>query len=143
MEHSLLRMSPTIRYALSGMAYMADEAGGRYAVVEEVAAAKKLPKDFLAKIFQRLAQRKFLLSRRGPGGGYTLSKRPDQTSLLDILECLDETRDHVLCFVENRKCDPKKPCVLHHTAESAEALLRQALEKTTLADLKDRSHPFK
>lgn len=134
MDISLLRLSPSARYALRGMAYLALQLNGHFSLVEEVAAAEKLPKDFLAKIFQRLAQRGLLLSRRGPGGGYALTKSADQVDLADVVKAIEGAGVHE-CFVELQPCDAKNPCPVHEAVVEANALLQKALEQMTLADL--------
>ena len=44
---------------------------------------------YLAKILGQLASAKILRSRRGLKGGYELNRRPEDITLLDIIETLD------------------------------------------------------
>src|SRR5690242_9418500 len=99
MNLALLQLPPPTRYALCGLVCLARQSAGHYALVEEVAAAAKLPKHFLAKIFQQLAHQGLLLSRRGPGGGYALAKAPESVSLLSILSALEQTPLSNFCFL--------------------------------------------
>ena len=101
----ILRLSPSARYAFQGMSFLAQKPVGQFVLVEEVAAAGQLPKDFLAKIFQKLAHRGFLTARRGPGGGYALARPADEITLIDILRTIEDTSPKEKCLMEQRSCN--------------------------------------
>src|SRR5947209_2409906 len=100
MNLTLLQLSPATRYALSAMRHIARQPPKRFALVEEIAEAECLPKHFLAKILQMLAQEGLLVSRRGPGGGYALARPPKSVSLLTVLSALEQTPMSRFCFME-------------------------------------------
>ena len=135
MNPSLMQLSPTARYALCGMACIANRPTGNYALVEEIATTEKMPRHFLAKIFQQLAQHGFLISRRGPGGGYALAQPPKNISLISILSALGHAPISNRCFLEDRNCDAEEPCAMHEAAVAAAELMLTALQGKTLADL--------
>ena len=101
MEIRLSKLSPSAKYALKGMTYLAAHSKENFCLVEDVAQSEKLPRNFLSKIFQQLAHRGILISRRGPGGGYYLAKPAYQLHLLEIVEAVEEPRkDDKQCLLE-------------------------------------------
>lgn len=135
MNLSPFQLSPTTRYAFCGMSYLAKTSGERYALVDEVARAEKLPKHFLAKIFQTLTQRGLLRARRGPGGGYALMRQPAETTLLEIVEALEDPRESPSCALANRRCLSGGPCAVHAMVARTRDVMLRSLRKLTLADL--------
>ena len=68
-------------YAVIGLLYLAAQPAGRTVMIEEISAAEKIPKSFLAKIFQLLAKDGLVRSHRGAGGGFSLAQAPSAISL--------------------------------------------------------------
>ena len=131
-----LLLSAPARYALSGMLQLALRPEGQFSLSEEIAASAKLPKDFLAKIFQKLTHGGLLRSKRGPSGGYALARSADKISLRDVVRCVgtsDLRETH--CFLEERGCDPTHPCAIHESVVQATMILQSALQKMSLEDL--------
>jgi Rrf2 family protein len=124
------------------MLHLARQPQGWFCLVEETAAAENLPKDFLAKVFQRLSHAGLLLSKRGPGGGYALSRPAENISIEEIVQGTDSgTHQEDRCFLENRACDAAHPCAIHDSVAQATELLRTALQRMTLADLRRDTDP--
>jgi len=59
-----------------------DSVGVRAADISE---KHGLPQAYVSKVLCQMAQAGVLLSDRGPGGGYRLSRGPDQISLYEVL----------------------------------------------------------
>lgn len=133
----ILRLSPDARYAVAGMRRLAGAwGGGRFLMVGDLAEAEKLPANFLSKIFQKLARRGLLASRRGPGGGYALAKPPADIFLADILLAIQGDAPLARqCLLSGVACAVVEPCVLHEKVARAQDALVQALGSVALADL--------
>ena len=128
-------MAAPVRHALQALAEMGAHPD-RVRRVGEVARRLGLPEAALSKIFQRLAQRGILSSRRGPDGGYRLVRAPRAVSLATVVNTVDESSRHRgRCLLEERACNADVPCVMHRAAVAAETRLRNALESLTIADL--------
>jgi Rrf2 family protein len=75
------------RYALHAMLYLARKQAS--ATVAEIAEAEQIPRKFLEQILAALKLRGLVVARRGPGGGYVLSRSSDAISFADILRSID------------------------------------------------------
>jgi Rrf2 family protein len=107
---------------------------GDYSLLEDVAKEGRLPKNFLAKIFQDLARAGLLESRRGRSGGYALARSADRITLMDIVASIqDPFPEQSHCVLRPGACTAESPCVLHDSVVKWEELIRKRLEETTLA----------
>ncbi len=142
MNQELLRLSPSSRYALQGLVHLAQRPKKSFSLVAHSAERYQLPKDFLAKIFQRLAHHGLLMSKRGPGGGYALLKDPSQIYIDEILQYVEGPWEGPFrCALAERTCNSVKPCALHTSVVKAAKILKNALSHITLADLAEgRAH---
>jgi Rrf2 family protein len=137
-ELSFLQLKPAARYALRGAAAVAAVWGtaDRYMLVSEAARREELPANFLAKIFQRLARRGLLESRRGPGGGYALTRSPSLIALADVLRAAqEESPAEKQCLLRGGRCRERGACLLHLEGREADTRFRRLLETTTLAQM--------
>jgi Rrf2 family protein len=111
-------LSNTSKYALRGLIYLA-----KYSKDDCRIGIKKISKDlnisspFLGKILQNLVKQKLLVSTKGPNGGFSLSKPPEEISLWDIVANVDGEEYFTNCLIGLRPCithDPSKPlCPIH------------------------------
>jgi Rrf2 family protein len=59
----------------------------------DLARERKIPEQFLEQLFAGLRRAGLLAGRRGVGGGFTFARRPDQLTVLDVVQTLDGTLD--------------------------------------------------
>lgn len=118
------------------MVFLAKQPGNRFCLVTDVARAQKLPKNYLSKIFQLLGRQGFLVSQRGPGGGYALARPARRIALSAVVQSLEEPRlASRECLLEMRGCGGNRLCFIHEAVLRSERVLREALEKASLADI--------
>jgi Rrf2 family protein len=104
-------------------------------MIEAVSREEKIPKSYLAKIFQSLAKAGLVRSVRGAGGGFALVKNPAQIPVLDIIEAIEGRIVFQRCKLPQPDCQHTGGCVLCGLFERAQDGLKDALTGTTLADL--------
>jgi len=124
------------QYAMSVLAYVTEHhEEGRFSL-KQVCEKLDLPEFFTRKVFQDLVQAGFVHAHRGPGGGYSLSRPPEEISLLDLIYTVEgaDTFDH--CIMGLPQCDPDNPCPLHETWSASRVHLLERLRNQTLADLR-------
>jgi Rrf2 family protein len=131
--------SPT-EYAIRGLAELVCRAPGGVAnpgrmMIEELVRGTDLPKDFMAKIFQRLARAGLLKSAKGRGGGFSLARPPHQITLMQVVEILEGPQSSDRCVVGLEKCNDHMPCPQHDLYKPIRQRLKDYLNTTTLADL--------
>lgn len=132
-----MRLTRESEYALLGLAFVASRPSGEVVPLAEIAAARHLPRTFLAKTFQTLARHGLLVAHRGPGRGYALARRPDNISLREVLEAIEGPDLFTRCLFWNTHCSDTNPCLLHRHMKGLVPDVRGALDRLTLVDLVD------
>ena len=130
-----MRLTRESEYALLGLAFVASRPSGEVVPLAEIAAARGLPRTFLAKTFQKLARHGVLVAHRGPGRGYVLARPPETIAVREVLEAVEGPGFFQRCFFWNNSCSNTNPCLLHHLVIGFVPDVRAALERITLADL--------
>ena len=131
----LVRLPLGTRYAIQGMVLLAQKAPSQYCLLEDVAKAGKLPKNFLSKIFQDLTRAGLLESRKGRGGGYALARPAGKIRFMDIVEASQDLfPEQSHCLLRPAACSPSKPCVLHESVVAWENQMKEKLRNTTLQE---------
>ena len=73
------------RYALRVMIDLAEHRTEKYVPLKEVAARQEISEKYLENILKVLVQNGFLEGLRGKGGGYRLTRDPDQYTVGEVL----------------------------------------------------------
>ena len=85
------------RYALRVMIDLAEHQAEKYVPLKEVAARQEISEKYLENILKVLVQNGFLEGLRGKGGGYRLTRSPDQYTVEEILMLTEGSLAPVTC----------------------------------------------
>ena len=102
---------------------------------KDICRRARVPESFSRKIFQSLVRGKFLQAVPGPGGGYKLCKRPNEISILDVIQAVDGPSAFDQCIMSLSKCSEKHACLLHQSWLKVKEPLLHELQKKKLQDL--------
>jgi Rrf2 family protein len=126
-------ISAKVDYAIRALCGLADSE--RAVTSAALAADQDLPGKFLESILNDLRRMELVVSRRGPDGGYLLSRPASEIRLADVIRSLDGP------LAEVRGLRPEA-ATYEGAAESLQtvwvavrASLRSVLEKITIADI--------
>jgi Rrf2 family protein len=125
----------TTEYAVRGLSELASRADGHNMLLDDLVSGTDLPRDFMAKIFQRLVKAGLLRSAKGRGGGFALARSAHKITLMDIVEAIDGPQRLDECVVGLEKCSDSTPCPQHDLYKPIRQRLKDYLSTTTLADL--------
>jgi len=84
-----MRLSLQVQYAVCGIFDLAYNGQGEPIQIRVIGERQGIPARYLEQIFQRLRRAQLVQSKRGPGGGYTLARRPAEITLRDIVEAVE------------------------------------------------------
>ena len=127
--------SNATEYAIRGLSELALRGGGKSMLLERLVAGTDLPRDFLAKIFQKLVRARILTSAKGRGGGFALARAAHEITLLEIVEAIEGERLLDACVVGLERCNDQMPCPQHDLYKPIRQRLKAYMQTTTLADL--------
>ncbi len=84
-----MKLSRTVAYAIQASLQLAQSGSQQPVPCSQLAAEGHMPERFLLQILRHLVTHGILHSTRGVEGGYTLDRKPDDISLLDIIEAIE------------------------------------------------------
>jgi Rrf2 family protein len=138
-------LSNSCRYGIRGVIYLAS----RYPVknnvgIKEISGDLGLPAPFLAKILQQLAKHKILSSTKGPNGGFSLLKKPELITLLEIVKIIDGDELFKNCLIHDGTCAEvkrsKKVCPVHKEYAAKRSELTNLFKSKTIAELSNSAN---
>jgi Rrf2 family transcriptional regulator, cysteine metabolism repressor len=86
-------LSFRVEYALAALLDMASQSDPREPIqVKLIAARQEIPDRYLEHIFNTLRRAGIVRSQRGMRGGYLLARQPQQITVLEVFECLEDNK---------------------------------------------------
>ena len=95
----------------------------------------KAPRSFMRKILQVLSREKVLVSEKGRAGGFRLARKPEETSLLTVVEAFGGRKSRGGCPFDGRACGNYGFCGLRGKLGEIEERIFEKLGKTSLKNL--------
>ncbi|HEX8465038.1 MAG TPA: Rrf2 family transcriptional regulator [Abditibacterium sp.] len=84
-----MRLGNTTKYAFESLAYLIrSHARDEWAQIADIAAQSNIPRKYLEQVLLDLKTGGLLESKKGQGGGYRLSRSPDQISIGQVLQAI-------------------------------------------------------
>ena len=124
------------RYALRVMIDLAEHQAERYVPLKEVAERQEISEKYLENILKVLVQNGFLEGLRGKGGGYRLTRTPDQYTVAEILLLTAGSLAPVSCLVPGAPaCERMPNCRTYTMWKGLNDMIADYFGKITLADL--------
>ncbi len=124
------------RYALRLLIDMAEHQIDGYVPLKEIARRQDISEKYLESIVKILVREEILTGLRGKGGGYRLSRTPDQFTVGRILQLTEGTLAPVSCLEEGAKpCERMADCRTLPLWQGLDRIIREYLDGCTIADL--------
>jgi Rrf2 family transcriptional regulator, iron-sulfur cluster assembly transcription factor len=127
--------SSATEYAIRGLSELAGRNPAGPMMLDELVAGTGLPRDFVAKIFQKLVRAGILKSAKGRGGGFALARPQHEITLTDIIEAVEGPQLMDKCVIGFERCNDQMPCAQHDLYKPIRQRLTDYLRTTTLADM--------
>ena len=124
------------RYALRVMIDLAEYRSGEFISLKEIAQRQEISEKYLESIIRTLVKAKVVESLRGKGGGYRLTKNPEQYTVGGILRLTEESLAPVACLEETAgTCTRSGQCRTLALWQGLDKVIQDYLESVTIADL--------
>ena len=124
------------RYALRVLADLARQTPGVYVPLKDIAAREELSQKYSEAIMTTLSKGGLVEGIHGKGGGYRLSRSPEDYTLAQILLCAEGDLAPVACLCRGAEpCDRTQRCPTLPVWEQLERLVTDYLASVTLRDL--------
>lgn len=101
----------------------------------EIAEEMEIPQGFLHQVLQELQRGGLIRSTSGRRGGYALTRRPEEISVLEVLEALEGPLGVGECALRGGPCRWDDVCALHEVWSAGRAAFCESLASSSLADV--------
>jgi len=136
----MLRFTKRADYGLMAIHYIATHDGLGAVSTKRIAEEFGIPPELLAKILQRLAKRKLIMSQNGPKGGYVLTRHPGDISVGEVVRALEGPISIVSCL-DGAGCPQERRCNLKRPVQKLQTAISRLLDTMSLAELSNQTAP--
>ena len=140
-----MRLSTKSRYGLRALFDIAYNSGTLPAQIQDISRRQEISPRYLEQIFQNFKKSGILKSKRGPNGGYYLSRAPEAITVKEIIQSAEGDIALVDCVnadVKKRKkeCPSNGHCVTQTVWQDATEKLNEFFASITLKSLCEKGH---
>ena len=132
-----MRLSTKGRYAVTAMLDLAINGTDGPVTLADISENQGISLSYLEQLFSRLRKKELVVSARGPGGGYRLSREASEIAVADVVTAIDEKVDATRCG-GLANCQDDEPCLTHELWTDLSERIYDFLSGITLADLVSR-----
>ena len=132
-----MKLTTKGRYAVTAMLDLALHAGEGPVSLAEISSRQEISLSYLEQLFSRLRRNGLVVSTRGPGGGYRISRPLDAVAVGEIIVAVNESVDATQC-AGRENCHSHGRCLTHDLWEGLSEQIEEFLGSVSLQDLIDR-----
>lgn len=133
-----MKLSTRTRYGLRAVVELASHKDRGTISMQRIADSQALSRKYLDTLFNSLKVAGLVVSRRGLGGGWSLTRDPAAIRLGEVAVALEGSLDLVSCVAHPETCARSEVCVTRELYEEMSAALIRVLDRYTLDDLVSR-----
>jgi Rrf2 family protein len=138
-----MKLSKKGEYALRALIDLAMNADRGVAQAHDIARKENIPVKFLEQILLTLKNAGILQSRRGVGGGYSLTRPADQITLGEVIRLIEGPIAPIGCASrtapERCSCPDEAICGLRSVMLDVRNAISDIVDQITLADVCERT----
>ncbi len=141
-------LSNKAQYAIHALTYLGERYKQGHVPINQIAEDRKIPYKFLEAILLELRKAGILGSRTGKGGGYYLTKPPEEIMLVQIMRTMDGPIALLPCVskVFYEPCHicpyPEPACAIRQVFLEVRDVTLKVLEGKSLRDLMNKEVRF-
>jgi len=131
-----MKISTRGRYALRVMIDLAEHSGEALIPLKDIVARQEISQKYLEGIMTDLSKAGVLVAQHGKGGGYRLSRAPEQITVWEVLLTTEGDMAPISCLDQMAEpCTRAAECRTLPMWEKLYDIIRDYLDGVTLADL--------
>ena len=128
------------RYALRVMLDLAKDGTGTYVPLDAIARREGISEKYLESIIVCLSRAGLVKALRGKGGGYMLTRQPEEYPIGEILRLTEKTLAPVTCLESGAACPEADACPTFPLWQGLDKVIDDYLMAHSLADLLPKAH---
>ncbi len=133
-----MKLSTRGQYGTRALLDLALHSGERPVILRDIAQRQQISLMYLEHLITPLIAAGIVLSTRGPKGGVSLAKPPEEIRLSEVIQLLEGSIAPVKCVDNPGVCSRSELCVTRDIWGELKKAINGVLESTTLQDLVER-----
>jgi Rrf2 family protein len=133
-----MKLSTRTRYGTRALLELALHEGKNPVFLKDIAKEQQISLAYLEHLVTPLIAGGVIRSIKGPKGGVTLAKKPEEIKLSEVTRLLEGSLAPVECIEHPELCERADLCVTRDIWGEMKTAMDSVLESTTLKDLADR-----
>lgn len=129
-----MRLTTKGRYAVTAMLDLALHKEKGPTTLAQISERQGISLSYLEQLFSRLRRAELVISTRGPGGGYRLSRDSATIFVAQVIDAVNESVDATACQ-GSHGCHQGAICLTHHLWQDLSTQIHAFLDGISLADL--------
>lgn len=129
-----MKLTTKGRYAVTAMLDLALHGTHGPVPLAAISERQEISLSYLEQLFSRLRKNGLVVSTRGPGGGYCVSRPLDQVVVSEIIGAVNESVDATQC-AGKENCHTQGRCLTHDLWEGLSEQIEEFLSGVSLADM--------
>lgn len=129
-----MRLTTKGRYAVTAVLDLSFHQQAGPVSLADISVRQHISLSYLEQLFARLRRNGIVVSTRGPGGGYSLSRKVEEISVAEIIVAVDESYDAANC-AETDACTGNQ-CLTHDLWHELSQEIHRFLSGISLAEIR-------
>jgi Rrf2 family protein len=134
----MLKLSKKAEYALMAARYMALKNHLGFSTAKEISDSCQISYQLVAKVLQNLVKSDIAISAKGVNGGFSLARKADTISLIDIIRAVETDFKIVDCMKENSSsvdCEHFNCCKIKDPLAEVQRKIDKVFTETLLVQI--------
>jgi len=139
-EYFKMKISTRGRYGTRMLLDLAQHENGGRILLRDISLRQKISLSYLERLISPLVAGGIIRTTRGPNGGVSLAKRPEQIRLSEVIQVLEGSTAPVECVKDPMVCDRSGICATRDIWHELRKKTDSFLESITIKDLVERQN---
>jgi Rrf2 family protein len=132
----MLKLTKKADYGLIAVRHLAEHAAMGACSAKDLAEEYGIPQEALAKILQRLARSRLLISQHGTNGGYVLARDSRKISVLEVIRAIEGPLFMSSCQ-SDKGCSTSSKCTVREPLQKVSRKIEEVLSRLTVWELRE------
>ncbi len=133
-----MRLTTKGRYAVTAVLDLSFHQQAGPVSLADISERQHISLSYLEQLFARLRRNGIVVSTRGPGGGYSLSRNAEEISVAEIIVAVDESYEAANC-AESDNCTGQNQCLTHDLWHELSQEIHRFLSGISLAEIRSNN----
>ncbi len=130
-----MKISTKGRYGLRILMDLALHQSEKPRLIRDIAKSQQISEKYISRLVIALRKAGMIRSVRGVNGGFHIAMKPEEITLLDVIEVMEGPLSIVDCVSAPEKCGQSVNCAPREIWNKLNEDIRALMRQTTLADI--------